>query len=370
MVQKHTILLLLMLVSGTWGFQTHWIFLTNDDTRQLVALTPKALARMELRGQPSPPGNLSLSTQHIRSLQRAGFKIRHTSRFLNAVSIEIDDPADLLTIKALPFVKSTKPVAIASKIQPYTSDDIGQLTKSSTLDYGESGTQNDMLHIPSIHDKGYDGSGILIGVFDTGFNTDHDAFSDLDVRAQYDFIDNESDASGPGHSHGIAVLSVLAGYDPESLIGPAHGASYLLARTEDDYSESRLEEDHWVAALEWADSLGVDIISSSLNYRDEFDDPLENYPFSAIDVHGARVVSALAQGGATTSGLSYLATFSVRVPDNVSGPLRVVLRRADTHLQDSMGGDVGVAPSAFAAVTVQPLNQRPPKCPIALTATR
>jgi subtilisin family serine protease len=85
-----------------------------------------------------------------------------------------------------------------------------------------------------------------------------------------------------GHTHGINVLSVLGGYAPGEVIGPAYGASFLLARTENMASETRAEEDNWVAALEWADSLGVDIISSSLNYRD-FDGTAEDYPDSAID---------------------------------------------------------------------------------------
>jgi len=122
----------------------------------------------------------------------------------------------------------------------------------------------------------------MIGVFDAGIVTDHLVFDHLDIRATYDFVDHEINPDGGGEAHGVYTLSTLAGYLPETFIGPAYGATYLLARTEDINSESRLEEDNWVAALEWADSLGVDIISSSLNYR-YFDDIAENYPFSALD---------------------------------------------------------------------------------------
>ena len=264
-------------------------------------MTPRAEQRLQLRGSKNPFGKYAVSESYLDQLRAAGYQIRHTSRFLNAVSIIIDDPSQLSELQALPFVLSIKPVARHPRDRNESFSDASHLGRPSTLSYGASATQNEMLNIPEIHNLGYDGSGIIVGVFDTGFLTDHPAFDNLDILAQYDFIDDEMDASGPGHEHGINVLSAIGGYLPGELIGPAYKATYLVARTEDAYSESRSEEDNWVAALEWADSLGVDIISTSLNYFQDFDDPSEDYPFSALD--GQTTISAMAANIAASRGI-------------------------------------------------------------------
>jgi len=149
-----------------------------------------------------------------------------------------------------------------------------------------------ILNIPPIHDYGYDGSGVLIAVFDTGFNTDHPAFDKIQILDAYDFVEEDADPYlfGPD-AHGTQVLSVLGGYFPGELIGPAHGSSFLLARTENTASETPAEEDNWIAAMEWADSLGADIISASLNYLD-FDGTANDYPYSALDGNTATITQA------------------------------------------------------------------------------
>ncbi|MEA3286169.1 MAG: S8 family serine peptidase [Candidatus Marinimicrobia bacterium] len=260
----------------------YWVFFEDDSTRIEVQLTARADARLSLKGSPQPIRDFSVSPNHLATLRSAGFKIRHASRLLNAVSLELEDDVGLNYLIQLPFVTQLKPVARSVFTAPRQDQINTQLARISNLPYGQSLAQNEMLNIPAIHDLGYDGSGVLIGVFDTGFLTDHPVFDELDIWGRHDFVDHEVDPNGVGHSHGISVLSVLGGYSPGELIGPAYGASFLLARTENVIGESRIEEDNWVAALEWADSLGVDIISSSLNYRD-FDGTAEDYPDSAID---------------------------------------------------------------------------------------
>ncbi len=279
-----TRVILLSLAVLTFGLadNPYWVFFEDNLTETKVQLTTRAEVRLMTRGALVTRGNLAVSPEHLAELRLAGYKIRQTSRFLNAVSLAVENAGDLEELTRFPFIKSIKPVALRVLTAPDQELQSPQLSRSSGRPYGPSLTQNELLHIPEIHDLGYDGSGILIGVFDTGFNTDHPAFDLLDIQAQYDFVDDEIDPSGSGHEHGINVLSVLGGYYPDQVIGPAFGASYLLARTENVASESRAEEDNWVAALEWADSLGVDIISSSLNYRD-FDGTVDDYPDSAID---------------------------------------------------------------------------------------
>jgi len=123
--------------------------------------------------------------------------------------------------------------------------------------------------------------------------TDHRVFQYMKENgrliAQWDFVNHDENVqndedidteNGSQHEHGTAAFSCLAGYVPDTLIGTGYDVEMLLAKTEIKGSETRIEEDHYVAAVEWLEENGVDIISSSLGYRD-FDD--FEYPFSDFD---------------------------------------------------------------------------------------
>ena len=301
MFLKRSILLFVVVSTLSAGESFLWVFLESDPNSTQIQLTTRAVERIRQRGSSITSGNMAVSESQLSQLRAAGYKIRHASRFLNAVSVIIENDIQLADLHSLSFVKSISPVGRAPRLKNKETFQTTQLERSSGLSYGASEGQNEMLNIPHIHNLGYDASGVLIGVFDTGFLTDHPVFDGIDIKAQYDFIDHEVDASGLGHEHGINVLSAIGGHLPGELIGPAHNATFLLARTEDSYSESRAEEDNWVAALEWADSLGVDIISSSLNYFQDFDDPNEDYPTSALD--GQTTITARAANIAADRGI-------------------------------------------------------------------
>ncbi len=106
---------------------------------------------------------------------------------------------------------------------------------------------------------------------DAGFNRlSHDAFLSMNIIAAWDFVNNDPNVGdendmGEG-SHGTMTLSTIGGYAPGHLIGPAFNSSYILAKTENTDSETPIEEDNWIAAMEWADSIGVDVTSTSLGY--------------------------------------------------------------------------------------------------------
>jgi subtilisin family serine protease len=180
----------------------------------------------------------------------------------------------------------------------------------SSLDYGSSLGQLDMINVITLHDVGLNGQGILIAVLDTGFNRRHESLIHLDVVAERDFVNNdpvtENEPEDPysQHNHGTAVLSVLAGYAPGNLIGPAWGASFALAKTEQVAVEIQQEEDDYVSALEWADSLGASIVSSSLGYYDwyTYEDMDGNTAVTTIaaDIaaaHGITVITAAGNEG-------------------------------------------------------------------------
>jgi subtilisin family serine protease len=116
---------------------------------------------------------------------------------------------------------------------------------------------------------------VIVGVLDTGFDLSHEVFQHLEVIAEHDFIHNDDiTANEPGQdtsgqdSHGTSVLSILSGYSPGNLIGPAFAARYLLAKTEEASFERQVEEDWWVEAIEWLEMEGAEAASTSLGYCD------------------------------------------------------------------------------------------------------
>lgn len=255
-------------------------------------LLPRAQAR---RTKVCPPfslvdfTDLPVRAEYVRALQRLGAQVHVQSRWLNAVSITAE-PAQLAAIARIPFVKEQKPV-LAFKRREVTDDRLEKYQGLTASDYGASLTQNAMMKVPEVHHLGITGQGVLIAVFDTGFRLNHEAFASLRVLAKYDFIkkDNNPDleAGDPSSqiNHGTLVLSALAGYSKGRLIGPAFDAEYILAKTEDVSQEKPIEEDHWIAAAEWADSLGADIISSSLGYNDW-------YSYESMDGNTAPITRA------------------------------------------------------------------------------
>jgi hypothetical protein len=217
-------------------------------------------------------------------LAARGVRVRRHSRWLHAISADapsaalrglLQDP-ELRRIQPLgrfrrPRLDPRRP----SRLFPFPSPTAGEDTCPPGGDpvYGPSEMPYRLLNLRPITNSGRTGSGVRVGILDTGFDTQNAAFSGVTVTAQRDFIFNDNvvrDQVGqdpPGaHFHGTAVWSLFAGSVTARLRGIARGATYLLAKTEDVSREVQVEEDNFVAALEWADSIGVDIISASLAY--------------------------------------------------------------------------------------------------------
>lgn len=182
------------------------------------------------------------------------------------------------------------------------------LTKPAELDYGLGFPQVNLINVPPLHALGNHGEGVLIGVFDDGVRMlSHQAFDTLRPRivATRDFVDHKTSVipNNPGSGfgyHGVNTLSAIGGYAPGQVIGPAYGASFILARTENDSSEKPIEEDNWVAAIEWADSLGVQVTSTSLVYLD-FDTPYVSLTWQ--DMNGRTAIISRAATMAAEKGI-------------------------------------------------------------------
>lgn len=268
-----------------------WVYFRDKgvDTRQFQValqrvesrLTKRSIERRKKRGKGDNISFLDIPvrSEYIAEVVAAGAKIRQRSRWLNAVSVSCRMD-HLETISKLPFVSNIDPVMKVQRKIPETFSDsqreAGHPSRSvaDSLDYGNSLSQLEQINCVMAHEAGFTGLGVLVLMLDTGYFKEHESIQQDSIVAEWDFINNdeetqneESDPWGQ-HDHGTFTLSTLGGYAPGSLIGPAYQARFLLAKTEMVDQEIQVEEDNFVAALEWGDSLGADIASSSLGYLD------------------------------------------------------------------------------------------------------
>ncbi len=197
-------------------------------------------------------------TTYTQILEKGGFNSYGYSKWEHAIAgkgaVELHD----FIVKAVPFGKY--------KVSKSTLSVTG-----TAYDYGRGDWQLKMLGLDSFHKLGYTGKGITIALMDVGYYK-VDSFSAFDslwknnqIKFWYDFVDNDSTVFNAG-SHGMSVLSLIGGNIPDSLVGAAPDANFILMRTEDEATEKHIEEFNWIKAMEKADSLGADIIHSSLGY--------------------------------------------------------------------------------------------------------
>jgi subtilisin family serine protease len=243
----------------------------------------KRRLRHGMGGNLATPHDIPVSPAYIAAVRDRVTRVRHASRWLGAVSVEVE-AGQVNKLNALPFVRYLDVVHSSEAPRPMPVSDAPEVAPppqaaTSMLNYGNSFTQNNQINTIPLHDLGLTGNGVLIAMLDTGFNLidEHNAFGQIDIMITHDFVNGDSivwdqPAQMGSGNHGTYTLSAIGGFAPGEVIGPAWGATYVLARTENTVGENHIEEDNWIAGAEWADSLGADIISSSLGYRNLFDD--------------------------------------------------------------------------------------------------
>ncbi|TLY32601.1 MAG: hypothetical protein E6K56_02845, partial [Ignavibacteria bacterium] len=244
-----------------------------------------------------------LEESYVQSVASVASAIRHRLKWFNAVSALATKP-QIEEIRKLPFVIEVELVGRwrtrkdEEQSGPWKEPPSLQApTAAESLDYGSSFPQVNQLNVPAVHKLGFFGQGVVIGVFDNGFrNLAHQAFDSMTIIATYDFVDHKvsvkpnNPSTGFG-AHGVNTLSTIGGNKSGSLIGPAFKSSFILARTENDSSETPIEEDNWAAAIQWADSIGVDVTSTSLGYL-TFDAPYTSLTWADMDGHTALITRA------------------------------------------------------------------------------
>ncbi len=291
-----------------------WESLTSQEEVLAAAkehgLTEAALERRRLEGlageQLVTLADLPPDPLYVEQVAACGAEVRQVSRWFNLVSVSAPASA-LAEIRALPFVEAVQPVGVMenafSEYEVVTTFDGNPPPTSGILGpggYGPSYLQALQVNAVEAHRRGITGHGLLMAVIDGGFELSHECFERLDVVADWDVVEND-DYSGQEPddpdwqaAHGTGCLSEIAGYSPGNLIGIAYEASFLLAKTEDVSSETPLEEDNYVAALEWCERLGARVTSTSLGYTDWY---------NVADYDGATAVNSRANNRALELGV-------------------------------------------------------------------
>lgn len=293
-----------------------WVFFTDkgNETQSYfqkpsIVVSEKSLKRRaKVLSQENiiSENDLPVNQNYIDQIKSLGFQLKQKTKWFNGISgwatkTELTQFANLPFVKQLDIVykfrKDNFEEEIHNDMPEESNQNISKPTGTNSFNYGQSLTQVNIISVPQVHDLGYTGNGITICMMDAGFDkwTTHQVFSTMNVIATWDFVNGDPDVEngidmGEG-SHGTSTLSLIGGFYEGQLIGPAFGAEFILAKTENTESETPIEEDNWLAAMEWADSIGVDLTSTSLGYID-FDPPYPSYTWMDMDGNTCRITNS------------------------------------------------------------------------------
>lgn len=245
-------------------------------------LSARSIERRKRQGLPVDVTDLPIAPAYLDSVSRTGIEIVGQSKWNNTLLVKIHKEKELNKLNSLSFI--TKKLKVFSSPDSITERKRSSFRKelnsweSVPIHYGAAAEQLKSLGGQRIHERGFYGNGMMIAVFDGGFmNVDRiPALHGIKLAGLKDFVVPKSNNIFEEMEHGTMVLSTMAANAPNLYVGVAPEAQYVLVRCEDERTESLAEEDYWASAAEYADSLGVDVINSSLGYHD-FDDVKTNH---------------------------------------------------------------------------------------------
>jgi len=296
---KRLVLLFFIIVQATFAQgEDAWVYFkdkpdaTADLANPIVMLSQRSLDRRAKQGIAIDSKDVPISLSYINQIKGAfGIAVKAKSKWLNAIHV-IGSEINIKNLKtAFTFVDS---IQFANKNIAAKVSSIKKINRrnnkfayTTTINYGNATNQIEMIHGEFLHQQNFTGSGMIIAILDAGFpNVDTFAAfqrirSNNQILGGYDFV-NRNTNFYTGFSHGASVLSDIAGYVSNQFVGTAPDADFYLFITEDVSKETPLEESLWVEAAERADSLGVDVINTSLGYT-TFDNANYDYTYSDMD---------------------------------------------------------------------------------------
>ena len=255
-------------------------------------LSPRALQRRANLNIAIDEYDLPVNPHYLQAVADCGAEIINPSKWLNGVSVHVTDPSVIEAINALDCVMTVRNCPndlkaqeqkerwLANEMKPAAS------TRFSKGFYGGAEDQVKQLNVDVLHDMGFDGTGVIIAVLDGGFEGAENTSCFDNMREEGRLLGTRDFVYGSNSvytqsTHGTSCLSTMGAYDPNNMVGTAYKASYYLIHTEDGDSENIIEEYNWVSGAEYADSLGVDVCSTSLGYitfdMSQWDHPYQHY---------------------------------------------------------------------------------------------
>lgn len=317
-MKKHYFWILFFVGSIGFAQEDAWVYFTNKPNAQfyldnpLEMLSQRALDRRANQNIALDVSDVPIHQPYLDELaNQDGIEIKAQSKWFNCVHVRGSFEA-IIALQTLLFVQEVKfadrTLNVANRKKNTSNQFIPvhkQLSVQSDFNYGQSANQIQMLNGHLLHQQNYTGTGKIIAVMDAGFpQVDVVApFQRIRENNQilggYNFVDKSEDFY-TRDSHGTMVLSTMAGYAENQLVGTAPDANYYLFITEDADSENPIEESNWVEAAEMADSLGVDVINTSLGYF-EYDNP--NYSYTYEDLNGQTAFMSLGAEMAFAKGM-------------------------------------------------------------------
>ena len=268
-------------------------------------LSQKAIERRRRQGLKVDESDLPVSEVYLRELAARHVQVVSKSKWNNTVLVKTATPQQAESLKSLAFVNDvvqtfSAPDSVTLSVRDSLKTILAEDDTLYSTSYGRAKLQVEMLGGIKLHEAGFRGNGMTIAIIDGGFmNVDQiPAFRKVNIIGAKDFGFPQSDIYQEG-DHGTCVLSLMAANEYGAIIGTAPEASYLLLRSEVGAYENLCEEDFWVAAAEYADSIGVDVINTSLGYN-HFDNADNNHRYADLDGHStviSRAASLLADKG-------------------------------------------------------------------------
>ena len=252
-------------------------------------LSERAIERRNRQQLPIDETDLPVSGKYVDELKATGARLVTTSKWNNTVVLEVSDTLLMDEISKKSFVTGVKKVWVSPDSIPPRNmkrkKEVKNKVEKTDCYYGNALRQIEIHGGDSLHTAGFAGKGMHVAVIDAGFyNADEiKFFRKMDLLGTRDFVNPNSDIYAE-NAHGLMVLSCMAANLPKVFVGTAPEASYWLLRSEDNDSEQPIEEDYWAAAIEFADSVGVDVVNTSLGYY-EFDEGFPAYRYRDLDGH-------------------------------------------------------------------------------------
>lgn len=298
MASRNILLLLFVVLSQSIDAQTYAVYFKDKASSPYSLDKPVEFIAGPLYERRTRLGigffdsDLPVSANYLTTIKSFAIDYRQASRWLNCAVFNCKNILTIDSIRALPFVEKVVSIYQPQRVLKKQSSkfEVLETLKAEDLpysDYGRATTQNEMIRVDFLHKMGYKADSVRIAVFDVGFANVNNMvgfkhlFDENRIIGTYDMVDQEANVYNDG-THGTSCLSCMAANEPGKFVGTAPNALYGLFRTEDDNSETLVEEYNWVFAAEFAESSGAEVFSTSLGYTN-FDDPSTSHTYAELD---------------------------------------------------------------------------------------